>query len=50
MMLLTYGHGTEAADRTAALLRGAGILSLVDIRTVPDREILQCEQYPMRCF
>ncbi len=35
MMLLTYGHGTEAADRTAAILRGAGTLSLVDIRTAP---------------
>jgi len=35
MMLLTYGHGTEAADRTAAILRGAGTSSLVDIRTAP---------------
>jgi uncharacterized protein (DUF488 family) len=35
MMLLTYGHGTEAADRTAAILRGAGASSLVDIRTAP---------------
>jgi uncharacterized protein (DUF488 family) len=35
MMLLTYGHGTEAADRTAAILCGAGISSLVDIRTAP---------------
>ena len=35
MMLLTYGHGTEAADRTAAILQGAGITSLVDIRTAP---------------
>jgi uncharacterized protein (DUF488 family) len=35
MMLLTYGHGTDAADRTAAILRGAGISSLVDIRTAP---------------
>ncbi len=34
-MLLTYGHGTEAADRTAAILRGAGTASLVDIRTAP---------------
>lgn len=34
-MLLTYGHGTEAADRTAAILRGAGISLLVDIRTAP---------------
>jgi uncharacterized protein (DUF488 family) len=34
-MLLTYGHGTEAADRTAAILRGAGTSSLVDIRTAP---------------
>jgi uncharacterized protein (DUF488 family) len=35
MMLLTYGHGTEAADRTAAILRGAGTAVLVDIRTAP---------------
>src|ERR1700761_7372300 len=35
MMLLTYGHGTETAERTAALLAGAGVLSLVDIRTAP---------------
>lgn len=35
MMLLTYGHGTEAADRTAAILRGAGVSLLVDIRTAP---------------
>jgi uncharacterized protein (DUF488 family) len=35
MMLLTYGHGTEAADRTASILRDAGISSLVDIRTAP---------------
>jgi uncharacterized protein (DUF488 family) len=34
-MLLTYGHGTETAERTAALLAGAGVESLVDIRTVP---------------
>ncbi len=35
MMLLTYGHGTEAADRTASILRRAGISSLIDIRTAP---------------
>lgn len=35
MMLLTYGHGTEAADRAASILRRAGISSLVDIRTAP---------------
>jgi uncharacterized protein (DUF488 family) len=35
MMLFTYGHGTETAERTAALLAGAGIVSLVDIRTAP---------------
>ncbi len=34
-MLLTYGHGTETANRTAAILRGAGIAVLVDIRTAP---------------
>jgi uncharacterized protein (DUF488 family) len=35
MLLLTYGHGTETAERTAAILCGAGISSLVDIRTAP---------------
>jgi uncharacterized protein (DUF488 family) len=35
MMLLTYGHGTETAERTAAILRGAGASSLADIRTAP---------------
>jgi uncharacterized protein (DUF488 family) len=35
MMLLTYGHGTETAERTAAVLAGAGVRSLVDIRTAP---------------
>jgi uncharacterized protein (DUF488 family) len=34
-MLLTYGHGTETAERTAAILRAAGVSSLADIRTAP---------------
>jgi uncharacterized protein (DUF488 family) len=34
-MLLTYGHGTETAGRTAAILAGAGVESLVDIRIAP---------------
>jgi len=34
-MLLTYGHGTETAERTAMILREADALSLVDIRTAP---------------
>jgi Domain of unknown function DUF488 len=34
-MLLTYGHGTESAGRTVATLAGAGVSSLVDIRTAP---------------
>ena len=34
-MLLTYGHGTETAERTAEILREAGVSSLVDIRTAP---------------
>ncbi|HEY1664312.1 MAG TPA: DUF488 domain-containing protein [Trebonia sp.] len=34
-MLLTYGHGTESAERTVATLAGAGVASLVDIRTAP---------------
>jgi uncharacterized protein (DUF488 family) len=34
-MLLTYGHGTETAERSAAILAGAGVASLVDIRIAP---------------
>jgi uncharacterized protein (DUF488 family) len=34
-MLLTYGHGTDSAERTAAILAGATVASLVDIRTAP---------------
>jgi uncharacterized protein (DUF488 family) len=34
-MLLTYGHGTETAERTAAILRAAGVSSLIDIRIAP---------------
>jgi uncharacterized protein (DUF488 family) len=34
-MLFTYGHGTETAERTAELLRAAGVAALVDIRTAP---------------
>ena len=34
-MLLTYGHGTDSAARTVAILAGAGVSSLVDIRTAP---------------
>lgn len=34
-MLLTYGHGTDSAARTVAILAGAGVGSLVDIRTAP---------------
>jgi uncharacterized protein (DUF488 family) len=34
-MLLTYGHGTESAERTVEILRAAGISSLVDIRIAP---------------
>jgi uncharacterized protein (DUF488 family) len=34
-MLLTYGHGTDSAERTVATLAGAGVASLVDIRTAP---------------
>jgi uncharacterized protein (DUF488 family) len=35
MTLLSYGHGTESAERSAAILTGAGTASLVDIRTAP---------------
>jgi uncharacterized protein (DUF488 family) len=34
-MLLTYGHGTDSAERTVATLAGAGVATLVDIRTAP---------------
>ncbi len=34
-MLLTYGHGTDPAERTVDILRAAGVSSLVDIRTAP---------------
>lgn len=34
-MLLTYGHGTESSERTMALLSGAGVASVVDIRIAP---------------
>ena len=34
-MLLTYGHGTASAERTVAVLAGAGVSALVDIRTAP---------------
>lgn len=33
--LYTVGHGTASANELAALLRGAGVASLVDVRTVP---------------
>lgn len=35
MRLLTVGHGTVGADEFAALIRTAGIESLVDVRTMP---------------
>jgi uncharacterized protein (DUF488 family) len=35
MTLFTIGHGTLAADRFAALLHGAEIVHLVDVRTAP---------------
>jgi uncharacterized protein (DUF488 family) len=34
-MLLTYGHGTDSAERTVTTLAGAGVSLLVDIRTAP---------------
>ena len=34
-MLLTYGHGTDSSERTVAILRGASVLSIVDIRIAP---------------
>jgi uncharacterized protein (DUF488 family) len=34
-VLFTFGHGTATDEKIAALLRGAGVRSLVDIRTAP---------------
>lgn len=34
-MLVTYGHGTEPAERTTDLLHAAGVGLVVDIRTAP---------------
>jgi uncharacterized protein (DUF488 family) len=33
--LLTFGHGTAAKEEMAALLAGAGVGALVDVRTAP---------------
>lgn len=35
MVLLTYGHGTDSSERTAATLQSAGVRLVVDIRTAP---------------
>ena len=32
---MTFGHGTASADEIVALLRGAGVRLLVDVRTAP---------------
>jgi uncharacterized protein (DUF488 family) len=34
-MLVTYGHGTETAERTAGILHAAGVAAVVDIRIAP---------------
>jgi uncharacterized protein (DUF488 family) len=34
-VLLTFGHGTASREKIAALLNGAGVRCLVDIRTAP---------------
>jgi len=34
-MLVTVGHGTATAEDFAALLRGAGVTHVVDVRTAP---------------
>lgn len=34
-MLLTYGHGTDSAERTAEILAGVGVSTLVDVRIAP---------------
>ncbi|NYH91937.1 DUF488 family protein [Actinopolymorpha rutila] len=33
--ITTFGHGTATADATVELLRGAGITTVVDVRTAP---------------
>ncbi|MBW8090955.1 DUF488 domain-containing protein [Streptomyces hygroscopicus subsp. hygroscopicus] len=33
--LLTFGHGTAGRERLAALLHGAGVRAVVDVRTAP---------------
>jgi len=33
--LVTFGHGTAAADQIAGLLREAGVAAVVDVRTAP---------------
>ncbi|HEV8372269.1 MAG TPA: DNA repair protein, partial [Actinomycetota bacterium] len=35
MRLLTVGHGTASAEELAALLTGAGVARVVDVRTAP---------------
>jgi len=35
MALLTLGHGTATADELSALIRGAGIEAIVDVRSIP---------------
>lgn len=35
MPLITFGHGTASAGRITELLRGAGVTTLVDVRTAP---------------
>jgi uncharacterized protein (DUF488 family) len=35
MTILTFGHGTAGAVELAALIRGAGIAAVVDVRSVP---------------
>jgi uncharacterized protein (DUF488 family) len=34
-MLLTYGHGTQSAERTLVTLQAAAVSSIVDIRITP---------------
>jgi uncharacterized protein (DUF488 family) len=35
VLILTFGHGTASAERIVALLRGAEVGRLVDVRTAP---------------
>lgn len=35
MRLLTFGHGTQSQEELAALIRGANLARIIDVRTTP---------------